>query len=150
MTIQEAYNIVENLKNKNANKSQIKAYSSFLEILSKLKGRDFSEGEIKSIETELDNLTLTSDLAENKKNFKKILTDFKEYLKENHSLITSGYYSSIGVSMGAAFGVVAGVLIGERFERSQGIALGISFGILIGLFIGRYMDNMAAAEGKVI
>lgn len=150
MKIQEAYNIVERLKNNSSSKSQIKIYSSFLQILDKLKGRDFSTEEIRAIETKLEDLTLTSPLANNKKHFSKIINDFKEYLKENHSLIATGYYSSIGVSLGAAFGVVVGVLIGERFERSLGIALGVSLEILIGLFIGRHMDSTADAEGKVL
>ncbi|RAI92173.1 hypothetical protein [Algoriphagus yeomjeoni] len=150
MKIQEAYDIVERLKNKSSSKSQIKIYTSFLQILEKLKGRDFSTEEIQAIETKLDNLTLTSPHADNKKHFGKIIKDFKEYLKENHSLISAGYYSSLGVSMGGAFGVVLGVLFGERFERSSGIALGVSIGMLIGLFIGRHMDSVAVAEGKVL
>jgi len=150
MTLQEAANFFESLKNQTTKKSEIKIYKEFLHILAQLKTREFSNEEIKSIETELDRLNLESDLTNNKKHFNKILQAFKDYLKTRHSLITVGYYANIGVSMGAAFGVVAGVVFGERLVRSSGLAMGISIGMLIGLLIGRSMDSKALNEGKVL
>lgn len=137
MTIQEAFNFLEGLKNKTISKSEIKIYENFLNLLIKLKDREFSQGEIESIETKLDSLNLESNLGSRKKVFAKLLKEFKNYLKEKHSLISKGYYTNIGITYGAAFGIVAGVIIGERFEKSLGLALGIGIGMLIGLFVGR-------------
>lgn len=150
MTIQEAYYLFENLITKTSNKSEIKIYQDFMNILSKLKKREFSKDEIQSIEMGLENLKLKSQLTHNKKYYVKALNQFKEFLKESHSLVTVGHHTSIGVSMGAAFGVVAGVVFGERFEKSLGLALGISLGMLIGAFIGRQLDTKALAQGKVL
>ena len=150
MTLKEANNVFERLKNETSKKSELKIYNNFLKIIAALKIREFSKEDTQSIEVELDGLNLESKIGNNKKHFNKMLTAFKSYLKEKHSLITAGYYSSIGVSMGAAFGIVAGVIFGERFERSLGLTVGISIGMLVGIFIGRYLDAKALAEGKVL
>jgi len=150
MTIQETYNFIESLKNETTNTSEIKVYKNFLDILTKLKGRKFSLGEIQSIETELDRLNLDSNPENRKKYFNKLLKEFKDYLKEKYSLTSAGYYTNIGVTTGAAFGIVAGIIIGERFEKSLGIALGIGIGMLIGSFVGRSMDAKAKNENRML
>ena len=150
MTLQETYNVIEILKTEATNTSEIRAYKNFLDILTKLKGRDFSKDDIQSIETKLDSLILDSNPENRMKHFKKQLKIFKDYLKEKHSLVSEGYYTNIGVTTGAAFGIIAGIIIGERFEKSLGIAFGIGVGMLIGLFIGRNKDSQAKAAGKVL
>ena len=150
MKIQEAYNFIKSLKNETKNTSEIKVYENLLDILTKLKDRAFSHLEIQSIETELDSLKSASSPENKKKHFNKQLNDFKGYLKEKHSLIPAGYYTNIGINTGAGFGIVAGIIIGERFEKSLGIAVGIGIGMLIGLFIGRHKDAQARAAGEVL
>jgi len=150
MTLQEAYIFFENLKNETNKESEIKIYEKFLYIFNSLQSRELSKDELKSIESKLDILHLKSNTGNNKKHFNKILKEFKEYLKEKHSLISAGYYTNIGISLGTAFGVVLGVVFGTRFERSLGIALGISLGLLIGLFVGRRMDLQAKAAGTIL
>lgn len=150
MTLQSAYAFFESLKKETTNKSEIKVYNNFLDILTKLKNREFSKEELQSIESELEGLNLKFNQGNNKKHFNKILKEFKAYLKEKHSLVTAGYYENVGVSTGAAFGVVLGVILGSRFERSLGIAVGISIGMVIGLFIGRQMDAQAKAAGTIL
>ncbi len=150
MTIQETYNFIESLKIDTTEKYKIKVYEELLHILSRLKIREFSKNEINSIETELDNLNLESNPENRKKHFNKLLKEFKDYLKEKYALIPAGYYTNICVTSGAAFGSVAGIIIGERFETSLGIALGIGIGMLIGVFIGRSMDAKAKIENRVL
>ena len=146
MKIQEALNFVESLKNETENTSEIKVYENFLDILAKLKGRAFSHLEVQSIETELDSLNSGSNSENRKKHFTKLLKEFKDYLKEKHSLIPAGYYTNMGITTGAGFGVIAGIIIGERFEKS----LGIGIGMLIGLIIWRSMDAKALGESNVL
>jgi hypothetical protein len=150
MTLQEASNFFKSLKNETNKESEIKIYEKFLYIINALQTRELSRDEIKSIESELDSLNLESNTGNNKKHFNKILKQFKEYLKDKHSLISAGYYTNIGISFGTAFGVVLGVVFGASFERSLGLALGISLGMLIGLFIGRRMDLQAKTAGTVL
>lgn len=150
MTLQEATNFLESLKTKTNNKSEIRVYEKFLYIINALQSRELSKDEIKAIESELDSLNLESNTGNNKKHFNKILKQFKEYLKEKHSLISAGYYTNIGISTGTAFGVILGVVFGARFERSLGLAVGISVGMLIGLFVGHRMDSQAKAAGTIL
>ena len=150
MTVQEAYNFFESSRIQASKESEIKIYKQFLQILAKLQIRDFSKDEIQALEIELDSLDLGTSRANNKKHYAKILREFEEYLKDRHSLTSEGYYSKVGLSMGSLFGVVVGILIGERTERSMGLAMGIGFGMLIGMLIGRHMDARATTEGKVL
>ena len=150
MTLQEANNLFEGLSTETTQKSEIKIFDKFIHILTELRKRTFSKDEIQSLETELDNLNLESNSENRKKLFNKQLKEFKDYLKEKHSLVSAGYYTNIGVTTGVGFGIVAGVIIGERFEKSLGIAVGIGIGMLIGVIIGRSMDAKVLSEGRMI
>ena len=150
MKIQETYNLIESLKIDTSEKSEIKVYEELLHILSRLQTREFSKDEINSIEAELDSLNLQSNPENKKKYYKKVLIHFQKYLKDTFSLTSKGYYTKLGVQLGSSFGIVAGVIIGERFEKSLGIALGIGIGMLIGVFVGRSMDAKAKRENRVL
>ena len=150
MTLQETSNFIESLKKDTSEKSEKKVYEELLYILSRLKIREFSQGEINSIETELNTLNLKSNPENRTKHFKKSLSKFKKYLKGTFSLTSKGYYTNMGITLGSGFGVVAGIIIGERFEKSLGIALGIGIGMLIGLFVGRSMDAKAKSENRML
>jgi hypothetical protein len=150
MTLQEAHNFFESLKIETTKKSEIRVYEKFLHILSELKNRDFSKDEIQSIEAELDRLNLKSNPENRKKYFGKALSKFEKFLKDTFSLITKGYYTTIGIGLGASFGILFGIVILPGLERSLGIAMGLSIGMLIGLIIGRNMDSQAKVAGKML
>ncbi len=150
MTLQETYNFIESLRIDTTEKSEIKVYEELLHILSRLKTREFSKDEIQSIETELGGFYLEPNPENRTKHFKKSLSKFKKYLKYTFSLTSKGYYTNMGITLGSGFGVVAGIIIGERFEKSLGIALGIGIGMLIGLFVGRSMDAKAKSENRML
>ena len=150
MTLQAAYNFFESLKTETTKKYEIKVYEKFLHILSELKIREFSKDEIQSIETELESLNLKSNPENRKKYFKKALSKFEKYLKDTFSLTSKGYYTNTSVSLGILFGVVLGLLIGERFEKSLGVSFGICMGLFIGAYIGRRKDAQAKAAGNML
>lgn len=150
MTLQAAYNFIENLKTETTKKSEIKVYEKFLHILSELKIRGLSNDEIQSIETKLDSLNLKSNPKNRKKYFKKVLSAFEKYLRDTFSLTTKRYYTELGIALGASFGILFGVVFLSSWERSMGISLGVIIGSGIGGAIGRSMDTKAIAEGKVI
>jgi len=150
MTLKETSNFIESLKKDTTNNSEIKVYKELLYILYRLKIREFSKEEINSIETELEGFNLKSDPENKKAYFKKALNKFKKYLKDTFSLTSKGYYTNMGITLGSGFGVVAGIIIGERFEKSLGISVGISIGMLIGLFVGRSMDAKAKNENRML
>lgn len=150
MTLREANNFFESLKDNTFKKPEVIVYEELLHILSKLKTREFSKGEIKSIETELDRFNLETNFENRKKHYSKLLKGFKDYLKEKHSLVSEGHYTQFYITTGSALGIVAGIIIGERFEKSLGIALGIGIGMLIGLFVGRSMDAKAKSDNRIL
>ena len=150
MTLKNTVNFFESLKTESSNKSEIKIYSQFIDILQKLENRAFTTDEIQSIEMELDSLNLNSNPQHRKTFFKKALRKFETYLKDTFSLTSEGYYTNLSVSLGVLFGVVIGVLIGERFERSLGISFGICMGLFIGAYIGRRKDAQAKEAGNML
>ena len=93
MTINTAHTLFETLESETSKKSELKVYTKFLHILSELKTRDFSEGEIKAVEKELDSLALEANPKNRKRYYTKALNKFETYLKDIFSLTTSGYYT---------------------------------------------------------
>jgi len=150
MTLQEAHNFFESLKNKTTKKTEVKVYEKFIHMLTELKKREFSIEEIQSIETELDRLNLKSAAENRKKHFKKIFNRFSKFLKETFSITPRGHYTYLGISLGTSFGVLFGIVILSGFERSLGISIGLITGLLIGMIIGQSMDARAIREGNVL
>lgn len=150
MTLKNAINVFESIKTKTTKKSEIKIYNQFIDILKKLEKREFTTDEIQSIEVELKNLNLKSNPENRKKFFKKALSKFESYLKETFSLTTKGYYTNLSVSFGILLGVVVGVLIGQRFEKSMSLSFGICIGMFLGAFIGRRKDAQSQAAGNIL
>jgi hypothetical protein len=146
MTINTAHTLFEKLASETSKKSEIKVYTKFLHILSKLRTRDFSEGEIKAIEKELDSLALEANPKNRKRYYNKALSTFETYLKDTFYLTTSGYYTGLGMALGMCFGVAAGSLI----ERTMGVSSGLTLGMLIGLCVGHYMDSQAKIAGNTL
>lgn len=146
MTINTAHTLFETLESETSKKSELKVYTKFLHILSELKTRDFSEGEIKAVEKELDSLALEANPKNRKRYYTKALNKFETYLKDIFSLTTSGYYTGLGMVLGMCFGLAAGSLI----DRTMGVSSGLALGMLIGLCIGGYLDSKAKIAGNMM
>ena len=150
MTIQGAYDFLESLSIESSNKSEIKIYEKFLNILTKLKDRTFSKDETQWIETELNRLQLKSNPDNNKKHIKKALNEFEKYLKDTFSLTTAGYYTKLYAGLGLSFGLMFGVVIFSNLERSLGISLGLIGGMVVGSIMGRNKEAEAKAAGNIL
>ena len=150
MTTHDASNFFKSLSTEATSSSEIKVYEKFNFLLDKLNNREFTEVEIKSIETKLDSLNLKAYSKNRKKYIANALSEFEKYLKDNFSLISKGYYIDRGIGLGMTFGIIIGIVFLSSLERSFGIALGVSVGMLIGLTIGRSMELQADAAGKVL
>jgi hypothetical protein len=146
MKINNAITFFESLIILTDKASEIKIYKNFIAILSDLKNRELAENQLQSIEKELDILELNMNPKSKKRFYSKRLTDFKNYLKKEFSLVTEGYYTAIGIGVGISFGVA----IGASFGESTGIAIGISLGMAFGLIIGRNMDTQAEKQNRVL
>jgi len=147
MTINNATKLFENLKSQTQKKSELKIYKEFVEILRALENREMTEVEIQSIETFLSQLELTILPKNNRKYFKKKLNAFKEYLKEEFSLISKGYYAALGIGIGMTFGISIGAAF---FQVGSGVSIGMMFGMFLGMIVGRYMDSEAEKANRVL
>lgn len=147
MTINNAINIFEGLKSQTQKKSELKIYKEFTEILRALENREMTEVEIQSIETFLSELELTILPKNKRKYFRRKLKEFKEYLKEEFSLIAKGHYATMGLSLGMVFGLAIGTSI---FGVDSGVTTGMMLGMFIGYLIGRYKDSEAEKENRVL
>jgi hypothetical protein len=150
MKLQEAYNIINNLKIETTKKSEAKIYGKFLHTLSQLKSREFTSEEIRSIESELDSLNLGSNPKNGKRHYKKALNRFIDFLKDSFSLTPKGYYTNMGIGLGSTFGMLFSIVFLSRWEQSMSLSLGWMAGMLIGLTIGRSMDARSVNEGRVV
>jgi hypothetical protein len=150
MRLKEAINYFESLKSTTTNKSEIEDIQKFIQVLNRLENKDLSDSEMKTVELTLGGLGLNDNSVKNKKFFKKALRHFQKQIKETLSLTPEGYYTNLGVGLGASFGVLFGIVVLSGFERSLGISFGISIGMVIGLFIGRNLDAQAKASGMMI
>lgn len=146
MTTDEAIKLLNRLRSQATKKPELKVYNDFIQTITRLNKRELSTEDVISIETKLDDLILNPNPENKKKHFKKALISFKEFLKKEFSLISKGYYTSIGMSLGMCFGVAFGSVIQESIGTSSGLV----FGMLIGLCIGKIMDTNAEKEGKVL
>ncbi|WP_428909945.1 hypothetical protein [Niallia sp. Krafla_26] len=75
---------------------------------------------------------------------KQIMNYITSHLMKQHKLVTSGYYTSIYMSIGTGLGVAFGQLLFEN------MALGLSLGIGIGVAIGAGLDGDAKKKGLVL
>lgn len=150
MKLKDASSYFESLVSTTTNKSEIAIFQKFIQLLNKLENKNLSAPELKLVEQTLDGLGLNFNSEKNKRNFSKALRHFQKQMKEVLSLTPEGYYTNLGVGLGASFGVLFGIVVLSNFERSLGISFGISIGMVIGLLIGRNLDTQAKASGKMI
>ena len=150
MTLKNAIHFFENLEAETCSRSEIKIYQEFIQIITSLEAKNLSDTKIQSIETELDQLNLTSNPENRKKYFKKSLSAFKKYLKYTFSLIPKGYYTILYSGLGLSFGLLFGVAILHNLERSLGISLGLIGGMLVGSIMGRSKDAQAKEAGNML
>ncbi|PWJ54777.1 hypothetical protein CLV98_11664 [Dyadobacter jejuensis] len=141
MKIRESLNFFLDLKGNTTEKSEIKVYNKFIGILTALESRNLTMPQLTSIEEALDNLALQAKTDDPKKHFNKKLTEFKDFLRVEHSLISEGYF------MG--YGMLFGLLAGTIFQYYYGVYSVIA-GIIAGMAIGAIMDSKAQKQGRVL
>ncbi len=139
MTITETMTFFKTLLKETKKKREIKIYKDFVGILSNLKSRDLSDHELMLIENEIEFLNLKSKHGNRK------LNAFKTYLNKEFSLITEGYYTALGMSLGLCFGVAIGTTFG-----ATGTSMGLAIVDLIGIVIGKSKDKVAERENRVL
>lgn len=145
MTIIETIVFFERLLKSTDKKRETRVYNSFIGILSNLESRDLPDNELLMIHDKLETLNLKSNPENKRKYYGKKLSVFKAYLKEEFSLISEGYYTAIGMSLGMCFGLAIGPSLGV-----SGTSMCLVLGMLIGLAIGRAKDIEAEKQNRIL
>jgi len=145
MSIIKTMEIFEKLIEQTNTKREQKVYQGFITILTNLNNRDLTAAQIERVEDELKSLNLIANPENKRRYYSKKLTNFKQFLKNEFSLISEGYYTAIGMSLGMCFGVAIGTSIGN-----SGTSMGLAIGILTGLVIGRLKDQEAEKQHRVL
>ena len=149
MKIKRTLNFFLNLKNDSNEKSEIKIYAKFIEILLDLKNRDLTQKQVQSIEFELENLNLNSESDNGKRILKQKLSQFQKFLKDKHSLVYEGYYAGIGAGTGIVLGSIFSILFQSELG-AYSILIGINGGMILGAIIGGIRDSEAKKQGRVL
>ena len=150
MTLQEARNYFENLNSENPKRSKVRIYNVFIDILTKLERREFSQDQLLQINTELENIVQETSADDRNRHLRKKLESFKTFLNDKFSLTLKDYYTNKGIALGMTLGLLIGIIFLRDIGRSLGLSLGLSFGMMIGYGIGRYLDQKAIKESKAI
>ena len=144
MKLNTAVDLFEKIKADTKDKSEVKTYKKFIDLLNDLLSKNLSEIQVQKIENKLDLLALDSFPDKKGKYFKKQFANFKKFLSSEFSFITLNYYVAIGMSLGVCFGVAIGQ---SAFGNSS---TGIAVGMAVGLAIGANLDAKAKKEGRVL
>jgi TPP-dependent 2-oxoacid decarboxylase len=143
MNLNKASEFFKKLIAETNDKSEIRVYQKFISILFDLENKALTTSQLRQIEKELETIDLTVNSENRKRYFKQKLIQFANFLKKNFSMVSEGYYTSIGMTLGLSFGVA----FGAAFDN---VSYGLIIGMLIGLVVGATMDSNAKKEGKVI
>ncbi|MFT5054831.1 MAG: hypothetical protein ACI97X_001864, partial [Oceanospirillaceae bacterium] len=146
MKISLALNHFQVLVSKADNKRERKVLKKFVGVLAGLKDRNLTEKQVLSIEKKMDDLNLNSSLAITRRKLGKKLTTFVNYLKDQLSLATQGYYTALGLTLGVALGLC----LVPTLERQMGISINMGLGMILGLIVGQYLDKKAEKENRVL
>ena len=130
-----------------------KSIRGFTQILSSLEKRGLTDEQVHAIESHLDGLDLTANTDNRKKYLKGKLNEFSTYLRNEFSLITEGYYTSIGLAYGLVFGPGIGLTFGTAFGAigiSIGLSIGAGLGMTLGMMYGAMKDAEVKKQGRVL
>ncbi len=150
MTLQDATQFFQNLITKQPNKSELKVYEDFINLLAALERHNLIDSEVINIEQQLEALQLTVNSTNKSRSFKRKFHIFKKHLKDKHGLVNKGYYSSMGISMGMCFGMLAGLIFGDLLGIDNKLVIGLIFGMLFGIIIGKNKDAEAERQNRIL
>jgi transcriptional regulator with XRE-family HTH domain len=117
-------------------KSEIKTFQKFIEILSKLKEKDLNPEQIEGIESYIKYLELEKIPSFSNEMFKQKLVKFRKHLKNKLRFVPNNYYTTWASSFAVSFAI--GFAVQSKIEMNIKIVV-ISAALLI-IGIGIIMD----------
>lgn len=117
-------------------KSEIKTFEKFIQLLQKLKEKDLNPEQIEGIESYIQYLELEKIPSFSNDMFKQKLVKFKKYLKNKLRFIPNNYYTIWAVSFGLSFAI--GFSVQSNIDTN--IKIGVISVALVIIGIGIIMD----------
>jgi transcriptional regulator with XRE-family HTH domain len=117
-------------------KSEIKTFEKFIELLQRLKEKDLSSEQMEGIESYIQYLELEKIPSFSNEMFKQKLTKFKKHLKNKLRFVPNNYYTTWAASFGISFAV--GFSVQRNIDYS--IKIGVISAALLIIGIGVIMD----------
>lgn len=125
-------------------KSEIKTFEKFIELLQKLKEKDLSAEQMEGIESYIKYLELEKIPSFSNEMFKQKLEKLKKHLKNKLRFVPNNYYTTWTASFGLSFAV--GFSVQRNIDYSIKIGV-ISVALLI-IGIGIIMDSRIKRQGR--
>ena len=117
-------------------KSEIKTFEKFIEILSKLKEKDLSPKQIEGIESYIKYLELEKIPSFSNDMFKQKLVKFRKYLKNKLRFVPNNYYTTWASCFAISFAI--GFAVQSKIDMN--IKIGVISTALVIIGIGIIMD----------
>jgi transcriptional regulator with XRE-family HTH domain len=117
-------------------KSEIKTFEKFIDLLQKLKEKDLSSEQMDGVESYIKYLELEKIPSFSNEMFKQKLTKFKKYLKNKLRFVPTNYYTTWTASFALSFAV--GFTVQRNIDYS--IKIGVILVALLIIGIGIFMD----------
>jgi hypothetical protein len=154
MNIKDSTDFFNSLVSQTDKKSERKIYNCFIGTLTSLNEKDLTEKHLQSIQEKLSVLNLNVNVGNRKKYYKRKLSEFKAFLKDEFSFTSAKYYTEIwmiyGMIYGTGIGLSIGIAINPSLGASIGLSIGTGVGMVFGMLIGARKDAEAKRQGKVI
>lgn len=148
MKLPQAISFFENLLKNVSSKSETKIVQAFLKVLNNLNERTWEMHDLAKIEQKIDALKLDAVQVKRNKHLRKKHQEFTTFLKNEFDLITTGYYTTLGMVFGMIFGQGLGLALGVAFAGTTGLAIGLSLGTGMGMGLGIALGAVKEAEAK--
>ncbi len=125
-------------------KSEIKTFEKFIEILNKLKEKDLSPEQMEGIMSYIKYLELEKIPSFSNEMFKEKLTKFKKYLKTRLRFVPLNYYTIWTTSFSLSFAI--GFSVQSKIDLN--IKIGVILVALLIIGIGVIMDLRLKRQGR--
>lgn len=117
-------------------KSEIKTFEKFIQLLQNLKEKDLTPEQLEGVESYIQYLELEKIPSFSNEMYKQKLIKFKKYLKNKLHFVPNNYYTTWTASLGIAFTI--GFSLQENIDYS--IKIGVISAALVFIVIAIIMD----------
>ncbi len=129
-------------------KSEIRTFKRFIDVLERLREKDLSVEKLEAVESYLRYLELEKIPSFGNDIFKKKLTQFKKYLKNNLGFVPNHYYTLVTAGFAISFGVSFGVSTSMTARIDTALQVGIIAVVMLSILVGAFIDSKYRKQNR--